>query len=151
MAAPRGGQETTLSLRQRLLAPHRKIYPSRSGSVHSSPSTPTATNFASSSLVLSCCPPSTWRIYVAADQLRCSPDLAQVNWSTTEDLDDDAEGGSFAAHRACCCRHPKVERGMGVACNGPGPRSSRLVGCCSRCCKCHGCRLRSRQVNVITS
>ncbi len=50
---------------------------------------------------------------------------------------DDAEGGPCAAHRACCSRHPKVKQLMGDACKGPGPRPSRLVGCCSRCCKCH--------------
>ncbi len=47
--------------------------------------------------------------------------LAQANWRTTEDLGNDAEGGSCAAHLACCSRHPKVEQGMGVACDGHGP------------------------------
>ncbi len=43
------------------------------------------------SLVLSHCPPSTWRIHARADQPRCSQDLAQANWCTTEDLGNDAD------------------------------------------------------------
>ncbi len=52
------------------------------------------------------------------------PNLAQPNWRTTKDLDNNVKGGPCAIHRACYSRHPKVEQGAGAACIGPGPKSS---------------------------